>query len=189
MFNNFKKKKLWAIAAFVVAVAFVPVVIDLFSDPYELGIKAMKAENYSIAKNWMLKVPESHPKYQQAVNLLDEEKGQIGVALVHAGRLEMEKEREADAVADKERKDNKLKESVITAQVSCMSAAVKAAKWDGAESDLMPKSQVTPQSEDTLLVRGQDVKFVNGFGAKRYAEYSGIYNLKNNKCTIIDIAG
>ena len=86
MLNNFKRKKLWVIAAFIVTVAVTPVVIDLLSDPYELGIKAIKAENYSNAKYWMLKVPEKHPKYQDAVNLLDEEKGQIGVALVFAGR-------------------------------------------------------------------------------------------------------
>lgn len=161
----------------------------LFVDPYDAGMRAMEAKNYESAQRWMLKVPEKHPKYEDAVNLLDEQKGEIGVALVFAGRALMEKDRKDEEVANKEKVEKKLSDSAIRAQIICKDAAVKSAKFDGAESDFMPKSQVSSYGEDSLLVRGQDVKFVNGFGAKRYAEYTGIYSLKNDKCIITDIAG
>jgi hypothetical protein len=187
MFKNLKRKKLWAIAAFVVVIAFIPVVIDLFSDPYELGIKAMKADDYKSAKYWMLKVPEKHPKYDEVVGLLDEERGQIGAAMAIEGRLQMHKEIEKEAAANQERIDKKLTASITLAQYSCKTAAVKAAKWEGSESDFINKSEVTQVGEDSLRVVGKDVKFVNGFGAKSYAEYVGVYSMKAEKCRILQI--
>ncbi len=136
----------------------------------------------------MLDVTERHPKYDEAVSLLDEEKGAIGVALVWQGRAEMEKARDLEVAADKERSDKNFNDAASSAQYSCKDAAVKAAKWDGAESDFGNKSDVFKMSDDAIRVVGRDVKFVNGFGAKRYAEYVGIYNISSKKCTIIGIA-
>jgi hypothetical protein len=176
--------------SFAVVAAFLTCLIYIFPDPdpYETGIQAMQSKNYVLAKTWMLKVPEKHPKYDDAIGMLDEEKGEIGVALRFIGRNEMEKEREQEEVANKELSEKKFENSKNSAQYSCKNAAVKAAKWDGSESDFTNKSEVYKTGEDTLRVVGRDVKFVNGFGAKRYAEYTGIYSMKTSKCTIINIA-
>jgi hypothetical protein len=185
--KSFKKLMLWGMSVLITLAVLLTVYTFYFMDPFEAGINAMKEGDYANAKYWMSRVSEKHPKYDDAVGLLDEERGQIGAAMAIEGRLQMHKEVETEATANQARADKKLTASITLAQYSCKSAAVKAAKWDGSESDFINKSEVTQVGEDSLRVVGNDVKFVNGFGAKRYAEYVGMYSIKAEKCRILQI--
>ena len=187
------KKIVVAVFGLLVMLALLFLVPDLPDpDPFQLGEAALAAHDLELAKRYMEKVPPSHAKYKDATAMLDEQYGVIGTPLKLQAKLEMEASRARED--DKIKKDEIKKQLVIAqrleqitmdAQISCKTAAVSAAKWDGAESDWTNKSDVYTVSDDALRVVGRDVKWANGFGAKGYIEYTGIYSLSKKSCAIV----
>ncbi len=70
------------------------------------------------------------------------------------------------------------------AAIRCKEAAKQSAEW-GYDADWGLKYQAYKMEDGAIRIIARDIKFKNGFGAERYATYTGIF--KDGYCVITSV--